>query len=214
MRVVVADDSVLLREGLVRLLTEVDCEVVAAVDDAPSFLAAVAEHRPDVAVVDVRMPPTMTDDGLRAAVAARAAQPDLGVLMLSAYIELSYADVLLSDGRGRVGYLLKDRVTSLEVLVESLKTIVAGGTVLDPEVVAQLLVARRADPLDALSPREKDVLGLMAEGRSNAAIASQLVVSAGAVEKHVSNIFAKINLPELGSDNRRVLAVLAWLRSR
>jgi len=214
MRVVVADDSVLLREGLVRLLTEVDCEVVAAVDDAPSFLAAVAEHRPDVAVVDVRMPPTMTDDGLRAAVAARAAQPDLGVLMLSAYIELSYADVLLSDGRGRVGYLLKDRVTSLDVLVESLKTIVAGGTVLDPEVVAQLLVARRADPLDALSPREKDVLGLMAEGRSNAAIASQLVVSAGAVEKHVSNIFAKINLPELGSDNRRVLAVLAWLRSR
>ena len=160
------------------------------------------------------MPPTMTDDGLRAAVAARAAQPDLGVLMLSAYIELSYADVLLSDGRGRVGYLLKDRVTSLEVLVESLKTIVAGGTVLDPEVVAQLLVARRADPLDALSPREKDVLGLMAEGRSNAAIASQLVVSAGAVEKHMSNIFAKINLPELGSDNRRVLAVLAWLRSR
>ncbi len=214
MRVVVADDSVLLREGLVRLLTEVDCDVVAAVDDAPSFLAAVAEHRPDVAVVDVRMPPTMTDDGLRAAVAARAAQPDLGVLMLSAYIELSYADVLLSDGRGRVGYLLKDRVTSLEVLLESLKTIVAGGTVLDPEVVAQLLVARRADPLDALSPREKDVLGLMAEGRSNAAIASQLVVSAGAVEKHVSNIFAKINLPELGSDNRRVLAVLAWLRSR
>ncbi len=214
MRVVVADDSVLLREGLVRLLTEVDCDVVAAVDDAPSFLAAVAEYRPDVAVVDVRMPPTMTDDGLRAAVAARAAQPDLGVLMLSAYIELSYADVLLSDGRGRVGYLLKDRVTSLEVLVESLKTIVAGGTVLDPEVVAQLLVARRADPLDALSPREKDVLGLMAEGRSNAAIASQLVVSAGAVEKHVSNIFAKINLPELGSDNRRVLAVLAWLRSR
>ena len=214
MRVVVADDSVLLREGLVRLLTEVDCDVVAAVDDAPSFLAAVAEHRPDVAVVDVRMPPTMTDDGLRAAVAARTAQPDLGVLMLSAYIELSYADVLLSDGRGRVGYLLKDRVTSLEVLVESLKTIVAGGTVLDPEVVAQLLVARRADPLDALSPREKDVLGLMAEGRSNAAIASQLVVSAGAVEKHVSNIFAKINLPELGSDNRRVLAVLAWLRSR
>jgi DNA-binding NarL/FixJ family response regulator len=214
MRVVVADDSVLLREGLVRLLTEVDCDVVAAVDDAPSFLTAVAEHRPDVAVVDVRMPPTMTDDGLRAAVAARAAQPDLGVLMLSAYIELSYADVLLSDGRGRVGYLLKDRVTSLEVLVESLKTIVAGGTVLDPEVVAQLLVARRADPLDALSPREKDVLGLMAEGRSNAAIASQLVVSAGAVEKHVSNIFAKINLPELGSDNRRVLAVLAWLRSR
>ncbi len=214
MRVVVADDSVLLREGLVRLLTEVDCDVVAAVDDAPSFLAAVAEHRPDVAVVDVRMPPNMTDDGLRAAVAARASQPDLGVLMLSAYIELSYADVLLSDGRGGVGYLLKDRVTSLEVLVDSLRTISGGGTVLDPEVVAQLLVARRADPLGALSPREQEVLALMAEGRSNAAIAGALVVSAGAVEKHVSNIFAKINLPELGSDNRRVLAVLAWLKAR
>ena len=214
MRVVVADDSVLLREGLVRLLTEVDCEVVAAVDDAPSFLAAVTEHRPDVAVVDVRMPPTMTDDGLRAAVEARAAQPQLGILMLSAYIELSYADALLSDGRGGVGYLLKDRVTSLVVLVDALRTISAGGTVLDPEVVAQLLVARRSDPLGALSPREREVLGLMAEGRSNAAIAAAMVVSAGAVEKHVSNIFAKINLPDLGSDNRRVLAVLAWLKSR
>ncbi len=214
MRVVVADDSVLLREGLVRLLQELDCDVVAAVQDAPSFLAAVAEHRPDVAVVDVRMPPTMTDDGLRAAVAARASQPQLGVLMLSAYIELSYADVLLSDGRGGVGYLLKDRVTSLATLLDALKSISGGGTVLDPEVVAQLLVARRSDPLAALSPREKDVLGLMAEGRSNAAIARELVVSAGAVEKHISNIFAKINLPDLGSDNRRVLAVLAWLKGR
>jgi DNA-binding NarL/FixJ family response regulator len=214
MRVVVADDSVLLREGLVRLLQEVDCDVVAAVQDAPSFLAAVAEHRPDVAVVDIRMPPTMTDDGLRAAVAARASQPQLGILMLSAYIELSYADVLLSDGRGGVGYLLKDRVTSLNTLLDALKTISGGGTVLDPEVVAQLLVARRSDPLGALSPREKDVLGLMAEGRSNAAIARELVVSAGAVEKHISNIFAKINLPDLGSDNRRVLAVLAWLKGR
>jgi DNA-binding NarL/FixJ family response regulator len=214
MRVVVADDSVLLREGLVRLLNEVDCEVVAAVSDAPTFLAAVAEHRPDVAVVDVRMPPTMTDDGLRAAVAARASQPRLGILMLSAYIELSYADVLLSDGRGGVGYLLKDRVTSLDTLHDALKSISGGGTVLDPEVVAQLLVARRSDPLGALSPREKDVLGLMAEGRSNVAIARELVVSAGAVEKHISNIFAKINLPDLGSDNRRVLAVLAWLKGR
>jgi DNA-binding NarL/FixJ family response regulator len=214
MRVVVADDSVLLREGLVRLLSEVDCEVVAAVGDAPSFLAAVDEHRPDVAVVDIRMPPTMTDDGLRAAVQARAAQPQLGILMLSAYIELSYADALLSDGRGGVGYLLKDRVTSLVVLVDALRTISAGGTVLDPEVVAQLLVARRSDPLGALTPREREVLGLMAEGRSNAAIAAAMVVSAGAVEKHVSNIFAKINLPDLGADNRRVLAVLAWLKSR
>jgi len=213
-RVVVADDSVLLREGLVRLLAEAGCEVLAAVEDAPTFLAAVREYRPEVAVVDVRMPPTMTDDGLRAAVQARAAQPDLGVLMLSAYIELSYADVLLADGRGRVGYLLKDRVTSLETLVDALRTISAGGTVLDPEVVAQLLVARRVDPLAALTPREKEVMALMAEGRSNGAIAAQLVVSAGAVEKHISNIFAKIGLPELDADNRRVLAVLTWLRSR
>jgi DNA-binding NarL/FixJ family response regulator len=134
--------------------------------------------------------------------------------MLSAYIELSYADVLLSDGRGGVGYLLKDRVASLDTLVEALRTIAGGGTVLDPEVVAQLLVARRTDPLEALTPRERDVLALMAEGRSNAAIAERLVVSAGAVEKHVSNIFAKINLPDLGADNRRVLAVLAWLKAR
>ena len=214
LRVVLADDSVLLREGLVRLLGEADCEVVAAVGDAPGLLAAVTEHRPDVAVVDVRMPPTMTDDGLRAAVAARTAQPQLGVLMLSAYVELSYADALLSDARGGVGYLLKDRVTSLERLSDALRTIAAGGTVLDPEVVAQLLVTRRADPLAALTRRERDVLSLMAEGRSNAAIAQQLVVSDGAVEKHISNIFAKINLPDLGSDNRRVLAVLAWLKSR
>ena len=181
MSVVLADDSVLLREGLVRLLREADCEVVASVGDAPSLLSAVAEHRPDVAVVDVRMPPTMTDDGLRAAVAARAAQPDLGVLMLSAYIEMSYADVLLSDGRGRVGYLLKDRVTSLDRLSDALRTIAAGGTVLDPEVIAQLLVSRRSDPLRTLTPREREVLSLMAEGRSNAAIANQLVVSGGAV---------------------------------
>jgi DNA-binding NarL/FixJ family response regulator len=214
MRVVLADDSVLLREGLVRLLGEAECEVVAAVGDAPSLLAAVADHRPDVAVVDVRMPPTMTDDGLRAAVAARAEQPDLGILMLSAYVELSYADALLSDGRGGVGYLLKDRVTSLDRLSDALRTIAAGGTVLDPEVVELLLVTRRADPLAALTPRERAVLSLMAEGRSNAAIAKQLVVSDGAVEKHISNIFAKINLPDLGSDNRRVLAVLAWLKSR
>ena len=211
---VVADDSMLLREGLVRLLTEAGCDVAASVADVDGFLAAVDEHRPDVAVVDVRMPPTMTDDGLRAAVEARRRRPELGVLVLSAYIERSYADVLLSDGRGGVGYLLKDRVASLAVLVDALRTITAGGTVLDPEVVAQLLVARRADPLAALTPRERDVLRLMAEGRSNAAIADALVITGGAVEKHVSNIFAKINLPDLGSDNRRVLAVLAWLKAR
>lgn len=214
MRVVVADDSVLLREGLVRLLTEVGCEVLAAVEDAPSLLDAVRQHHPDVAVVDIRMPPGMTDDGLRAAVELRGQEPGLGVLMLSAYIELSYADALLSDGRGGVGYLLKDRVTSLDTLSEALKTISAGGTVLDSEVVAQLLVVRRSDPLAALSRRERQVLALMAEGRSNSAIADKLVVSNGAVEKHVSNIFSKIRLPDVGSDNRRVLAVLAWLKSR
>jgi DNA-binding NarL/FixJ family response regulator len=215
MRVVVADDSVLLREGLIRLLAEVGCEVVDAVGDAPSLVASAAQHRPDVAVVDIRMPPSNTDDGLRAAVEARTANPALGVLMLSAYVELSYADVLLSDGRGGVGYLLKDRVTSLETLGDALRTISEGGTVLDPEVVAQLLVARRRqDPLASLTPREREVLGLMAEGRSNSAIAERLVVTGGAVEKHVSNIFAKINLPDVGSDNRRVLAVLAWLKAR
>jgi len=212
--VVVADDSVLLREGLVRLLTEVDCQVVAAVEDAPGFLRAVSEQRPDVAIVDVRMPPGMTDDGLRAAVEARESQPGLGILMLSAYVELSYADVLLSDGRGRVGYLLKDRVTSLDTLVDALRTISTGGTVLDPEVVAQLLVARRrADPLSALSAREREALALMAEGRSNAAIAERMVITGGAVEKHISNIFAKLDLPATDDDHRRVLAVLAYLRA-
>ena len=214
MRVVLADDSVLLREGLVRLLTEAGCEVVAAVGDAPALVEAVREHRPDVAVVDIRMPPGMTDDGLRAAVETRVVQPGLAVLVLSAYVELSYADVLLSDGRGGVGYLLKDRVTSLVVLVDALRTIAAGGSVLDPEVVSQLLVSRRADPLERLTPREREVLALMAEGRSNAAIAARLVVSGGAVEKHISSIFARIDLAEDGTDNRRVLAVLAWLRSR
>lgn len=215
MRVLVADDSVLLREGLIRLLSELDYEVVAAVDDAPQLVQAAAEHRPDVAVVDIRMPPGNSDDGLRAAVQVREADPAIGVLMLSAYIEESYADVLLSDGRGGVGYLLKDRVTSLDTLSDALQKIDAGGSVLDPEVVSQLLVARRkADPLDSLTPREREVLGLMAEGRSNAAIADSLVVSGGAVEKHVSNIFDKINLADVGTDNRRVLAVLAWLKSR
>jgi DNA-binding NarL/FixJ family response regulator len=213
-RVVVADDSVLLREGLTRLLAEAGADVVAAVGDAPALVAAAVAHRPDVAVVDIRMPPTMTNDGLTAAVEARAAVPSMGVLLLSAYVEKSYADVLLADGRGGVGYLLKDRVSSLDALTDALSTITGGGTVLDPEVVAQLLVARRADPLDRLTPREREVLALMAEGRSNAAIADHLVVSAGAIEKHVSNIFAKVDLADVGTDNRRVLAVLAWLRRR
>lgn len=214
MRVLVADDSVLLREGLLRLLDEAGHTVVAAVGDAPSLLAAGAEHRPDAAIVDIRMPPTMTDDGLRAAVQLRSELRDTAVLLLSAYVEKSYAEALLADGRGGVGYLLKDRVASLEVLTDALTTIRGGGTVLDPDVVAQLLVSRRADPLDRLTPREREVLQLMAEGRSNAAIAGRLVVSAGAVEKHIGNIFAKIDLADAGSDNRRVLAVLAWLERR
>ena len=214
MRVLVADDSVLLREGLLRLLDEAGHTVVAAVGDAPSLVEAAADRRPDAAIVDIRMPPTMTDDGLRAAIEARRGDPNLAVLLLSAYVEKSYAEALLADGRGGVGYLLKDRVASLEVLTDALTTIRGGGTVLDPEVVAQLLVQRRADPLDRLTPRERDVLALMAEGRSNAAIADRLVVSPGAVEKHIGNIFAKIDLPDAGGDNRRVLAVLAWLERR
>lgn len=210
----VADDSVLLREGLLRLLDEAGHTVVAAVGDAPSLIDAATEHRPDAAIVDIRMPPTMTDDGLRSAVEIRRTLPTTAVLLLSAYVEKSYAEALLADGRGGVGYLLKDRVASLEVLTDALTTIRGGGTVLDPDVVAQLLVPRRVDPLDRLTPRERDVLTLMAEGRSNAAIAARLVVSPGAVEKHIGNIFAKADLPDAGSDNRRVLAVLAWLERR
>jgi DNA-binding NarL/FixJ family response regulator len=212
MRVVLAEDSVLLREGLVRLLEEAGCEVVDAVGDGTAMIAAVERHRPDVAVVDVRMPPTFTDEGLRAAVEARRRCPGTAVLVLSQYVEESYASELVADGRGGVGYLLKDRVSALEQLADALERVVAGGTVIDPEVVAQLMARRRRDPLDALTPRERDVLGLMAEGRSNAAIARELVVSGGAVEKHVSNILTKLDLAPSGDDHRRVLAVLAWLK--
>jgi len=215
MRIVLAEDSVLLREGLVRLLREAGHSVVAAVDHADDIVPAVTEHRPDVAIVDVRMPPTFTDDGLRAAVAARAALPGVGVLVLSQYVEESYARDLLADGRGGVGYLLKDRVQDLEALDDALNRVAGGGTALDPDVVAQLLVARRTtDPIAALTAREREVLGLMAEGRSNTAIAEHLVVSAGAVEKHVGNVFTKLGLPPSDSDHRRVLAVLTWLRAR
>jgi DNA-binding NarL/FixJ family response regulator len=212
MRVVLAEDSVLLREGLVRLLEEAGCEVVDAVGDGTAMIAAVERHRPDVAVVDVRMPPTFTDEGLRAAVEARRRCPGTAVLVLSQYVEESYASELVADGHGGVGYLLKDRVSALEQLSDALERVVAGGTVIDPEVVAQLMARRRRDPLDALTPRERDVLGLMAEGRSNAAIARELVVSGGAVEKHVSNILTKLDLAPSGDDHRRVLAVLAWLK--
>lgn len=189
--------------------------MVAAVGDAPSLLTAVEQTSPDVAVVDVRMPPTFTDDGLRAAVEARRRHPGLGVLVLSQYVEEVYAqELLVSEGGRGVGYLLKDRVQDLDALSDALERVAAGGSVLDPEVVAQLLVRRRAaEVLASLTPREREVLALMAEGRSNTAIAAKLVVSEGAVEKHVSSIFGKLALAPSDSDHRRVLAVLTWLRA-
>jgi DNA-binding NarL/FixJ family response regulator len=212
MRVVVADDSVLLREGLVRLLTENGHEVVAAVGDGPSLVAAVDEHRPDVSIVDVRMPPSHTDEGLRASVEARRRVPGTPILVLSQYVEVSYADDLLADRRGAIGYLLKDRVSEVAEFLDALSRVADGGTVLDPEVVAQLVVRRGRDPLSSLTQREREVLGLMAEGRSNTAIARILVVTDGAVEKHVKNIFTKLDLPPDEEQHRRVLAVLAYLR--
>jgi DNA-binding NarL/FixJ family response regulator len=212
-RVVIADDSVLLREGLVRLVEEEGCEVVAAVGDGPALVRAVVEHRPDVAVVDVWMPPTHTDEGLRAAVEARAAVPGTGVLVLSQYVEVAYADELLADGRGGAGYLLKDRVTDLDSFRAALTGVAAGGTVLDPQVVAQLFARRRADdPVRRLTPREREVLGLIAEGSSNGAIARRLVVTEGAVEKHTQRIFAKLGLTQDEDQHRRVMATLAYLR--
>jgi DNA-binding NarL/FixJ family response regulator len=213
LRVVVADDSVLLREGLIRLLTENGHDVVAAVGDGPSLVTAIETHRPDVSVVDVRMPPSNTDEGLRAAVEARRRVPRSPVLVLSQYVEVSYADDLLADGAGAVGYLLKDRVAAITDFLDALDRVASGGMVLDPEVVSQLLVRRRRDdPLRELTPREQNVLALMAEGRSNTNIARTLVVSDGAVEKHVRNIFTKLVLPPDDEQNRRVLAVLTYLR--
>ena len=213
MRIVIADDAVLLREGLIRLLTEHGHDVVAAVGDGPALVEAAATHRPDICVVDVRMPPSHTDEGLRAAVSVRAVWPGAPVLVLSQYVEVSYAQDLLADRAGAVGYLLKDRVADIADFLEALDRVAGGGTVLDPEVVAQLLVQRRAqDPLASLTAREREVLALMAEGRSNTAIARLLVVSEGAVEKHVRNIFTKLNLPPDDEQHRRVLAVLTYLR--
>jgi DNA-binding NarL/FixJ family response regulator len=212
MRVVIADDAVLLREGLVRLLTEHGHEVVAAVGDGESLVEAIVAHRPDISIVDVRMPPSHTDEGLRAAVTARELVPRTPILVLSQYVEVSYADDLLADRAGGVGYLLKDRVAAIAEFLDALGRVSAGGTVLDPEVVSQLLVRRRRDdPLRELTPREREVLALMAEGRSNTAIARALVVSDGAVEKHVRNIFTKLQLPPDEEQHRRVLAVLAYL---
>lgn len=212
LRVVVADDAVLLREGLVRLLTENGHAVVAAVGDGPSLVQAVEDHRPDVSVVDVRMPPSHTDEGLRAAVEARRRVPRSPVLVLSQYVELSYADDLLADRAGAVGYLLKDRVAAITEFLDAVDRVASGGTVLDPEVVAQLLLRRRDDPLGELTQREREVLALMAEGRSNTNIARTLGVSDATVEKHVGNIFTKLMLPPDEEQHRRVLAVLAFLR--
>ena len=210
MRVVIAEDSVLLREGLTRLLAEAGHDVVAAAAEAEEFLRAVAAHEPDAVVVDVRMPPTFSDEGLRAALVVRSCWPDIGVLVLSQYVEERYATELLSDRPQGVGYLLKDRVADLGQFLDALERVAAGGSALDPEVVAQLL-ARSRHPLASLTPRELDVLGLMAEGRSNSAIAAQLVIGDGAVEKHINSIFSKLGLAPADRDHRRVLAVLRYL---
>lgn len=204
----------LLREGLARLIEDSGAVVVARVGDGPSLVAAVVEHRPDVSVVDVRMPPTQRDEGLRAAIEARRLVPRTPVLVLSQYVERQYARELLADGGGGVGYLLKDRVADVRDFMDALRRVAAGGTALDPEVVAQLMVRRsRDDRLTALTPRERDVLGAMAEGRTNAGIAATLAITEGAAEKHISNIIGKLELPDTRNDHRRVLAVLAWLDS-
>jgi DNA-binding NarL/FixJ family response regulator len=211
MRVVLAEDSVLLRAGLTRLLTEGGFDVVAAVPDAEGLLTAVDEHRPDIVVVDVRMPPTHTDEGIRAALVIRRQHPKIAVCVLSQYVEERYATDLLSVDTAGVGYLLKDRVAHVSDFLDALRRVAAGGTALDPEVVAQLLVRRRDDPMARLTPREQEVLRLMAEGRSNNGITEALRVSHSAVEKYVSNIFTKLDLPPTDTDHRRVLAVLKFL---
>jgi len=211
-RVVIAEDSVILRDGLVQLLTERGFVVIRAVADPVSLEQAIAADPPDVAVVDIRMPPTFTDEGLRAAIALRRDHPDVGILVFSQYVETRYAAELLAGGAGGIGYLLKDRVADVADFAEALVRVASGGTALDPEVVTQLMGAsRRTDALTALTVRERDVLELMAEGRTNSAIAASLVISEGAVEKHVANIFSKLDLPATPTDHRRVLAVLRYL---
>ena len=214
MRVVVAEDLFLLRDGLVRLLTAHGFEITEAVGTGPALLGALLTHRPDVAIVDVRLPPSFTDEGLQAALAARRQVPGLPVLVLSQYVEQLYARELLADQAGGVGYLLKDRVFNDDQFVEALRAVAGGGTVMDPEVVSKLLVRRaRDEPVTRLSPREREVLALMAEGRSNSAIAQRLFVTEKAVSKHSTSIFAKLDLPPSDDDNRRVLAVLAYLNA-
>jgi DNA-binding NarL/FixJ family response regulator len=210
--VVIAEDSVILRDGLVQLLTDRGFTVTRAVGDGDSLEEAVSSDPPDVAVVDIRMPPTFTNEGLRAALAVRRDHPDVGILVFSQYVETRYAAELLAGGAARVGYLLKDRVADVADFIEAMVRIANGGTALDPEVVTQLMGAsRRTDALETLSSREREVLALMAEGRTNSAIAASLHVSEGAVEKHIANIFGKLNLPATPTDHRRVLAVLKYL---
>lgn len=212
MRVVIAEDLALLRDGLIRLLEAHDFEVVDAVDNGPSLVRALVTHRPDVAVVDVRLPPTFTDEGVRGAIEARRQVPGLPVLVLSQYVEQLYARELLSDSRGGVGYLLKDRVSNIDQFIDAVGVVAGGGTVMDPDVVGQLLARNsRNKPVQQLSPREREALELMAEGRSNAAIAGRMFITEKAVSKHTNSIFAKLGLPPSEDDNRRVLAVLTYL---
>jgi DNA-binding NarL/FixJ family response regulator len=212
-RVVIAEDLALLRDGLTRLLRDNGFDVVAAVQDGDALVHAVMLERPDVAIVDIRLPPTFRDEGLRAALTLRERAPETAVLIVSQYVEQAYAAELLAGGKGGVGYLLKDRIMEVDDFVDAVRRVAGGGTALDPEVVRQLFARQKADgPLERLTPRETEVLGLMAEGRSNSAIASQLVLTIGAVEKHVANIFMKLRLPPSDTDHRRVLAVLAYLR--
>lgn len=214
LRVVIAEDSALIREGIARLIQESGGTVVAKVGDGPSFVDAVVAHRPDVSVVDVRMPPSQRDEGLRAAIEARRRVPGAPILVLSQYVERQYATELLADRAGGVGYLLKDRVGDVREFMDALRRVARGGTALDPEVVAQLMVRHHADdPLSALTPRERQVLAAMAEGRTNVGIAVLLGITEGATEKHISNIFGKLALPDSQNDHRRVLAVLTYLGS-
>ena len=212
MRIVIVEDSVLLREGIARLLNESGHEVVGQLVDAERVVAIVAELHPDLVVLDVRLPPTFTDEGIRAASAIRASSPTQSILVLSQYVEERYAADLLADGSAGLGYLLKERIADVGDFIDACERVAAGGTVLDPEVVAQLLARRRRGPFDGLTPREREVLGLMAEGRSNTGIARHLVVSDGAVEKHISSIFAKLGLAMSDTEHRRVLAVLQYLQ--
>jgi DNA-binding NarL/FixJ family response regulator len=210
-RAVIAEDLALLRDGLTRLLRDNGIDVVAAVSERDALVHAVLGERPEIAIVDIRLPPTFRDEGLRAAIELRALAPETAILIVSQYVEPAYATELLADGQGGVGYLLKDRIADVREFVDAVRRVAAGGTAMDPEVVAQLVAGRGPARLEELTPREREVLELMAEGRSNAAIAAALVVTDGAVEKHISSIFTKLGLPPSGDDHRRVMAVLTWL---